>query len=450
MAKVIKIILVVFIILFMPVKISSQEVPLGYSEWSETPTGLPGEISAIQYGRKVPIEWSDWSTSNPSSFTSDYKTKAGQTEHFAYDNAKRFWDDVDAKSLFTWHFGYKARVVYAYIDVDTYRSDTWDSYQAPPMQLYCDGRQIAAIGKHHELENWNPDINESCSYIELRMSANPGDGRNKTAMVGTWVTTESTLYSYVTKWSDGIDWRFSYPYQRKTGENPEIPTEREVYCHPITYKINYNLNGGTFIGTPVYSYTVNDEVNIPDAYKKGYEFLGFFDEYGRHITKIEKGSLGDVNLTAKYKRNPPVLYIGYTYFDKADETITIPDLINRVNGKALDEVDGDISKDIKVSQIIYENSNKVINSPSGLDISSAGSVYITFYVYNSENIKAVVKRRYYILDYGQNIDDYKSDVKIYSRYISEEFKTSLDDNSIWKENDYANLLNEAYRRFREE
>ena len=85
-----------------------------------------------------------------------------------------------------------------------------------------------------------------------------------------------------------------------------------------------------------------------------------------------------------------------------------------------------------------------------MDVSSPGSVYITFYVYNSENVKAELKRKYYILDYGQDIEDYSSDLKIYSRYIDEEFKDTLVDGSIWKESDYASVLNEAYRRYRSE
>ena len=448
MSKLIKILLVTVLLVFIPAKVSGEDVRPGYSEWSTTKSGLPGEISTIQYGRKLPIEWSSWSTDNPSSFTKDFKSKIDETPHYAYGGAGKFWSDVNAKTLYTWNFGYKANVIYAYLDVDTYRSGYDDNYEAPPLQLYCDGREIASIGKHHELANWSPSINASCSYMELKMSANPGGGRNRTVIVGTWVTTTSTLYSYVTKWNEGVDWRFSYPYERKYGENPEIPTQRNVYSHPITYRINYNLDGGEFVGTPTYTYTVNDEVYIPSAYKKGYEFLGFYDESGNLVNKINKGTYRDITLTARYKRNPPTLYIGYTYFDKDDTPISIEDLVNRVNGKALDEVDGDISKDIKVSQIVYEQSDNVVYNPSHLDISTPGCVYITFYVYNSENVKAELKRRYYILDYGQDIEDYSSDLKIYSRYIDEEFKDTLVDGSIWKESDYAYVLNEAYRRYR--
>ncbi len=448
MSKLIKIIVLVSLLIFIPTKVSGEDVKPGYSEWSPIQTGLPGEVSTVQYGKRLPIEWSAWSTDNPSSFTSDYKVGNGDTKYYAYGGSGKLWHDVGAKSLYTWNFGYKANVVFAYLDVDTYRSDYDDNYEAPPLQLYCDGRQIATTGKHDVLVNWSPAINTTCSYMELKMSSNEGSGRNRTVIVGTWVTTRSKVYSYVTKWGQGTNWRFSYPYERKYGENPEIPTQRDVYSHPITYKINYNLNGGEFVGTPTYTYTVNDEVDIPSAYKKGYEFLGFYDESGNLVTKINKGTYRNITLTARYKRKPPTLYIAYTYFDRDDTPISIDDLVKRVNGKALDEVDGDISKDIKVSKIVYEQNGYTTNNPSYLDISSPGSVYITFYVYNSENVKAELKRRYYILDYGQDIEDYSSDLKIYSRYIDEEFKDTLSDGSIWKESDYAYVLNEAYRRYR--
>lgn len=448
MSKLIKIIVVFALLTLMPIKVSGEDVKPGYSEWSTTQTGLPGEISAVQYGKKLPIEWSSWSTDNPSSFTRDFKVGKGETRYYAYGGAGKKWEDVNAKTLYTWNFGYKADVVYAYLDVDTYRSAYEDNYEAPALQLYCDGREIASTGKHDVLVNWSPSINTSCSYMELKMSSNPGGGRDRTHIVGTWVSTGSTVYSYVTKWGQGVNWRFSYPYERKYGENPEIPTQRDVYSHPITYKISYDLDGGEFVGTPTYTYTVNDEVDIPSAYKKGYEFLGFYDKSDNLVTKINKGTYGDITLIAKYKRKPPTLYIGYTYFDKDDTPISIDDLVDRVNGRALDELDGDISKDIKVSQIIYEQNGSITNNPDNLDISSAGTVYITFYVYNSGNVKAELKRRYYILDYGQDIEDYSGDLKIYSRYINEEFKGTLSDGSIWKESDYAYVLNEAYRKYR--
>ena len=192
MNKLLKIILVSLIcLLSLSFDVNAKDVKKGYSDWSEYPTNDPYEESTVQYGRKVPIEWSAWSTDNPSSFTRDYKSKDGDINHYAYNNVQNTWHDVGPKTLYTCDFGYKSRVTYAYIDVDTYKSPGIN-YQAPPMQLYCDGKEIASIGIHHELDNWNPKINHSCRYMELKMSDSSGDGRNRTTIVGTWVTTTST------------------------------------------------------------------------------------------------------------------------------------------------------------------------------------------------------------------------------------------------------------------
>lgn len=452
--KIIKIILISLILLVIPYKVVAEDSKPGYSEWSETPSGKDGEISAIQYGKILPIEWSYWSSVDPSGFTQDYKSKPGQNRFYAYDNNLQSWQDVGAKSLFTWDFGYKANVVFAYLDVDTYRqsASVSDNYEAPPLQLLCDGQQVASTGVHDVLKNWNPRINVSCNYLELKMSANEGEGRNRTVIVGTWVATRSTQYAYVTKWGTGTGWRFTTPYERVYGSDPQKPTERTVYSYPLTYRITYNLNGGEFADDTEVStnFTVNDEVIIPTAYKKGYEFLGFYDENDNKLTKIEKGTCRNITLTAKYKRNPPVLYVGYTYFDKSDTPVLIDDLISRVNARAIDELDGDISSQIKVSSIVYEQDDSVSYNPDSLDISRAGRVYISFYVYNSENVIAQVQRRYYILDYGENIDDFDSDIKIYSRYIDEDFKNTLAKGSLWKDGDYAAALNKAYKQYRED
>lgn len=450
MNKILKIILILIICnLCLPLKVKAQDVKPGYSPWNEYPTGDPYEESTIQYGRKVPVAWSDWSSDNPSSFTKDFKVKDGGKKYYAYNNEGKFWSDVNAKSLYTWDFGYMAKVIYAYIDVDTYRSPNYDNYQAPPLQLYCDGRQIASIGTHDVLQNWNPSINHSCRYLELKMSNNAGGGKNRTMIVGTWVTTSLTLYSYVTKWSEGQDWRFDKPYERIYGENPQIPTERKVYSHPLKYRINYELDGGTFLQEPTYEYTVNDEVSIPSVTKKGYDFIGFVDSKGNTVSKIEKGSYGDITLRATYKRRAPTLYISYTYFDCEDKKIPFDELLKRVNAKAIDELDGDISEKIKVSQIVYYPSNYVDDNPDSLDISKAGYVDISFYVVNSGDESASLTRRYYILNKGEKIDDQDVGIQIYPRYITEDFKQSLQDDSIWKEEAYADALAQAYQKYRE-
>ncbi len=436
MKKMVKFVLVILLLLVNTNIVSGDDTLLGYSQWSETKTGIKGEISAIQYGRQVPIEWSSYSYDYPNS--RDVRVKDGGVKHYAYDNQYKIWWDVDAKSLFTWDFGYSAKVTFFYADIDTYYNVGYTNYEAPPLRLYCDGKQIASIGKHNHLENWSPSINNSCRYLELKMDSNYGNNRNRTSIVGTWATTGSTMYSYVTKWSNGRDWRFDKPYTRIYGENPEIPVSRIVYCHPITYSISYDLDGGEFVGEPIYSYTVLDDIDLPRASKLGYEFLGWYQN-DRKIDHISKGSTGDLKLVAKYKRKPPVLYVGYTSFMVDENKISIDEVIKMVKASAMDELDGDISENIKVSYIEYDDGNKVSN-PNELDVSKKGYFNIEFYVLNSGDIKASVKRKYYILGDGEVVDPYSDELKIYARYIDEEYLDTLPFNSIWQDDDYYEEL----------
>ena len=63
----------------------------------------------------------------------------------------------------------------------------------------------------------------------------------------------------------------------------------------IKYNITYDLGEGV-LDNLVYTYTVEDEINLGIPTKDGYDFTG----WNSGITKIEKGSIGDVNLVANY------------------------------------------------------------------------------------------------------------------------------------------------------
>lgn len=448
MKKWIKIILIaITFLMVMDVKTLAEEVEVGYSDWSTEKTGAPGELSAIQYGRLLPKEWSEWSTEKPSSLF--VRNREGKTNHYSYDGEQKFWFDAYEKELFTWDFKGRAKVTYFYADVDTYVNHTWENYDGPPLQLYCDNRLIASVGRHDYLANWNPTLNCECSFLTLKMSTNNGSGRNTTSMVGTWATTTSTEYSYVISWKEGGDWRFEEPYETIYGENSQIPTQRTVYSHPISYRIIYDLDGGEFVGDVKDQYTVLEEVVLPKAYKKGYEFLGFFDG-DKYIERIEKGTHRDITLTARYRRKEPLLTVAYTYFDSEDQIMPIKELVQVAGAHAYDELDGDISSLITVDSIYYEGTGSTINNPDGLILNNPQTIYVTFSVTNSGGIKASVMRKFIILGKGEIVDlDTKNDVEIYPRYINETNSNSLNDRSIWK-NDYQSILLEAYAKARKD
>ena len=86
------------------------------------------------------------------------------------------------------------------------------------------------------------------------------------------------------------------------------------------------------------------------------------------------------------------------------------------NVTAEDELDGDITKNVTVSYIIYEKSDTRIDDPSYLDVSERQAVTICFKVTNSGGKSASIKKKYYILGKGEELEK-SEDVMIYSRYI---------------------------------
>lgn len=449
MKKIFEIFLATLLIFF----VSSENVVAdsflpGYSEWSEEASGNKNEVSDVQYGRLLPKTWSPWSTTIPES--KFQKSRVGNVKHYSYNGESHYWNDANAKELFTWDFGSKVRITFLYADVDTYVSSTWTNYQGPPLQLYCDGTLVKNIGAHDYSKNWNPDIDCNCRYLKLSMGANAGLGRNRTSIVGTWATVTTTEYSYVVEWDNGNDWRFDEQYEELYGEDSQIPTQRDVYSYPLTYSISYDLDGGEPLGDLVYEYTVLDEVILPAAYKKGYNFIGWFDQYGKQYEKIPSGTYGDLLLIANYERKEPTIYISDTYYEQDDRRVTIEELLKDVNAKAIDELDGDISDKITVDYINYNDSGILVNNPEYLDISEGQKVNIGFSITNSGDKKAFIEKTIYILA-KHEISEYDlNNTKIYTRFINDNYKETLATNSVWLNENYQRLLNTVYEKMRKE
>ncbi len=81
--------------------------------------------------------------------------------------------------------------------------------------------------------------------------------------------------------------------------SPEDLSVTAVYT-PIPYTITYeNLLGGT-ADSPI-AYTTAEQTALGTAERTGYRFLGWFDTNGQKVEHIEKGSIGDVTLNAKWE-----------------------------------------------------------------------------------------------------------------------------------------------------
>ncbi|MBQ7761404.1 MAG: leucine-rich repeat protein [Clostridia bacterium] len=101
---------------------------------------------------------------------------------------------------------------------------------------------------------------------------------------------------------------------------------------PISYEIEYVCDASHYNRT---SYTIETEVDLTDAYGEGYTFLGWYEdqEYTKPITKIEKGTTGNLIIYAKTEYQPLTFEEsggGYTVVDCLDSAkkVVIPNTYN--------------------------------------------------------------------------------------------------------------------------
>ncbi|HBW05331.1 MAG TPA: hypothetical protein DEF02_01885 [Clostridiales bacterium] len=95
----------------------------------------------------------------------------------------------------------------------------------------------------------------------------------------------------------------------------------------VSYAITYEYDGGSQVDNPT-SYTIEDEIVFIASEKDGYVFDGWFNGENK-VEKIEKGSYGDVTLTAHWTKRiiksdfviVNGVLIGYT---GANSSITVP------------------------------------------------------------------------------------------------------------------------------
>ena len=81
-----------------------------------------------------------------------------------------------------------------------------------------------------------------------------------------------------------------------------VPFELNLTAHwrATPYSVTYDLNGGTNASSNPTTYTVEDHIVFVPATKPGYTFLGWFDEQGNEVVSIEPGTIGEINLIARW------------------------------------------------------------------------------------------------------------------------------------------------------
>lgn len=108
-----------------------------------------------------------------------------------------------------------------------------------------------------------------------------------------------TAYTF-NGWYDNENFEGNRIYSIPLGQTGE----KNIYAKmtPIDYNITFTLNGGTLLESNPSTYNIETETfyfNNPT--KSGCEFLGWYDGSGNRITRIQKGTYGNLSFDARYE-----------------------------------------------------------------------------------------------------------------------------------------------------
>ena len=147
----------------------------------------------------------------------------------------------------------------------------------------------------------------------------------------------------------------------------------------ITYSITYALDGGTNADANPATYTIeSDDITLSSASKTGYTFSGWQNADGETVTKIAKGTTGDITLTALWTTASgvtitiaPASEIAVTTAEDADTiTLTAQEGFTgyswRIDGEVAEEAGDDwfasVSEDGRTLTILKTRYQMIISS----------------------------------------------------------------------------------------
>lgn len=105
---------------------------------------------------------------------------------------------------------------------------------------------------------------------------------------------------------------------------------------------------------------------------------------------------------------------------------------------AIDYDDSDITDRIEVTKIVYDDCDEIVYNPEDFDSSKSNTIHVTYYVINDLNVSDEKTVKLYILKNGLEIN-----FNIYDRYISEDYLYTLENDSMWKSENYKEKLDDA-------
>lgn len=162
------------------------------------------------------------------------------------------------------------------------------------------------------------------------------------------------------------------------------------------------------------------------------------------VEAIDNASNIDISVSGFYQilSSPPIITLKTNYYFVGDE-VSVDDL--KMNAKAYDEVDGDISDRVIIEKIEYANDVTIYN-PLKLNTDQKQTPIITYSVTNSYGLSTSEKKAYQILDRHGDFNYEDKEANIYARFINETYLDDLNPKSIWVNNsEYSRQLNKVLK-----
>ena len=186
-----------------------------------------------------------------------------------------------------------------------------------PVIIFIDSENRVQYGTSGA-RTWNQileDLQDYCGHVETyKITYKLNGGTNDSANPNSYTSETETItlkdavkdgYAFDGWYKDaGFKEKITEIVNGSKGDITLYAKWKEIPVEPGTYRIIYELNGGTNgIGNPT-SYTSETEtITLNDPSKENFIFEGWYTDarFNKKVTEITKGSEGDITLYAKWK-----------------------------------------------------------------------------------------------------------------------------------------------------
>lgn len=140
----------------------------------------------------------------------------------------------------------------------------------------------------------------------ITLTFNSNGGSSVSSVIGKYGATVTKIETPIKEGYTFVDWQPTLP----TTFPAQDTTYKARWILESDYLITYNLDGGeNSLENPISFNIETDTIILKKPTKQGYTFTGWINEDGATVTKIPKGTTGNITLTATWTPNSNTEYI---------------------------------------------------------------------------------------------------------------------------------------------